>query len=118
MIKIAKIYPKDLIALVVLVFSLVLITKGINAIVSGIVIMIITYYFSKRVYEEKNPNGDLKERMNKLEKDRTIIAKFGDVPKKSKPIHYLPQGQSTSGDFKQLPASTRPTNQNKDQKIE
>ncbi len=103
MIKIAKIYPKDIIALIVLVFSLFLIYKGINSIVSGIVIMIITYYFSKRVYEEKNPNGDLNGRVDKLEKDRIPFAKFRVVPNKSKPIHQLPQGKSTSGDFEQLP---------------
>ena len=103
MIKIAKIYPKDIIALIVLIFSLVLISKGINAIVSGIVIMIITYYFSKRVYEEKNPNGDLNGRMDKLEKDRTIIAKFKPTPKPGQANLDVVTPLQTTGDFKHTP---------------
>ena len=63
-----KIYFKDIIALVSLIACFILIALGINSIVSGIAIMIITYYFSKRVYEEKNPNGNLKDKVEKLEK--------------------------------------------------
>ena len=66
---IQKIYPKDIIALVSLIFCFVLIAMGINHVVSGIAIMIITYYFSKRIYEEKNPNGNLNEKVEKLESD-------------------------------------------------
>lgn len=66
MMKIEKVYPRDFIALIVLVFSLFLIAKGINAIVSGIVIMIVTYYFSKRTYEERNPNGNLNRVIEQL----------------------------------------------------
>jgi len=43
--------PKDVIALVVLVACFVLIGLGINHIVSGVVIMVCTYYFRKRVEE-------------------------------------------------------------------
>ena len=76
MIKISKFYPKDIIALVVLIFSLVLISKGINAIVSGIVIMIVTYYFSKRVYEEKHDEeleGEMKPLRIELGNNESII---------------------------------------------
>ena len=52
--KIEKIYPRDIIAFFVLMTSLFIIYTGRNAIVSGIVIMIVTYYFSKRIYEERN----------------------------------------------------------------
>jgi len=98
--KISKIYPRDIIAILSLLACFILIFLGINHVVSGIAIMIITYYFSKRVYEEKNPNGDLTGRMDKLEKDRTIVAKFKDVPK---PINNQLENLNeplTTGDFK------------------
>ena len=84
MLKIEKIYPRDIIAFFVLMFSLVLISKGLNAIVSGIVIMIVTYYFSKRAYEEKHPNGDLHERVKKIEHkvDQLPVEKTGPIPSK------------------------------------
>jgi len=65
--KIAKIYPRDIIAFFTLIACFILISMGINHVVSGIAIMIITYYFSKRVYEETNPNGDLKQKVKKIE---------------------------------------------------
>ena len=61
MIHIEKIYPKDIIAFVVLVISMFLIYKGINHIVSGIVIMIVTYYFTQRVDVEKEKNDIVKK---------------------------------------------------------
>ena len=67
-LNIAKIYPRDFIAIFTLVFCFTLMAMGINKIVSGIVIMIVTYYFSKRVYEEKHPNGDIEKKVEKLEK--------------------------------------------------
>ena len=51
---IAKIFPRDIIAIITLIACFILIALGINHLVSGIAIMIITYYFSKRVYEETN----------------------------------------------------------------
>lgn len=64
--KIEKIYPRDIIAFFVLMFSLFLMYMGINSLVSGIVIMIITFYFSKRLYEERHPNGDLNKILKQL----------------------------------------------------
>jgi len=52
--KIKTISPRDIIGLISLIICFILIGFGINHIVSGIAIMIITYYFSKRVYEETN----------------------------------------------------------------
>lgn len=49
-----KLTPKDIIGAGVLGYCLYLIGQGVNHIVSGITIMIVTYYFSKRIYEEKN----------------------------------------------------------------
>jgi len=49
-----KITPRDIIGAGTLGYCLYLIGQGINHIVSGIAIMVVTYYFSKRVYEERN----------------------------------------------------------------
>ena len=43
------IQPKDILAAIFLIGGLVLISKGINHIVSGIMIMMTTYYFRKRM---------------------------------------------------------------------
>lgn len=56
--------PKDIIALVVLIFSLCLIAKGINHIVSGLTIMIVTYYFRKRTEQFKEANKWQKKETN------------------------------------------------------
>ena len=77
---IQKIYPKDIIALVSLIFCFILIALGINHVVSGIAIMIITYYFSKRIYEEKNPNGNLNEKVQKLEEEIKQIPQISPIP--------------------------------------
>ena len=54
MFKIQKIYPRDIIGIIAVIASFILMGLGINHVVSGIAIMIITYYFSKRIYEEQN----------------------------------------------------------------
>jgi len=69
MFKLTKIFPRDIIALVTLIACFILMALGINKIVSGIVIMVTTFYFSKRLYEEKHPNGDLKDKVDKILKD-------------------------------------------------
>lgn len=46
--------PKDIIAFVVIIFCLYLIAKGINHIVSGVTIAIVSYYFGRRLdYKQK-----------------------------------------------------------------
>lgn len=66
MIKIEKIYPRDIIAFFVLMFALSLIYLGINAIVSGIIIMIVTYYFTQRINGDINLNGNLNKVVGQL----------------------------------------------------
>ena len=46
--------PRDIIGAGVLGYCLYLIGEGVNHLVSGMAIMVVTYYFSKRIYEEKN----------------------------------------------------------------
>jgi len=48
------IYPRDIIAILVLIGIFFLILKGFNGWLQGIGAVIIGYYFSKRVYEENN----------------------------------------------------------------
>ena len=52
-----KIQFRDIVALVVLAGCGFLLYKGIDSFVTAITTCIIGYYFSKRVYEEKN-NGN------------------------------------------------------------
>ncbi len=49
-----RLKPRDLIGAGALAYCLYLIGQGINHVVSGIAIMVVTHYFSKRIYEEKN----------------------------------------------------------------
>lgn len=49
-----EVQPKDVIALVILLAIFILIGLGHNGWLQGIGAVIIGYYFSKRVYEEKN----------------------------------------------------------------
>ena len=49
-----KIQYKDIIATALLAYCMYLIGIGVNHVVSGIAIMVTTYYFSKRLYEEKH----------------------------------------------------------------
>ena len=105
MIKIAKIYPRDIIAFFTLIACFILMFFKINSVVSGIAIAIIAFYFSKRLYEERNPNGDLNERVKKIEDSKTIVAKFADVPDKSQLTSDTPKGPLTTGDFKPVSKS-------------
>ena len=45
--------PADCIALIVLVFAMFIISIGVNHTVSGVVIMICTYYFVKKSNHDK-----------------------------------------------------------------
>jgi len=49
-----KVDPRDIVAVIVLIGAGILIYNGKNGFVSAIAAAIIGYYFSKRVYEEKN----------------------------------------------------------------
>jgi len=52
-----NIQPKDLIALVVIIGGFILLAKGIDSVVGGVIIMVATYYFRKRTedYSIKKP---------------------------------------------------------------
>ena len=49
-----RIQPRDIIALVVLIACFILKAIGINTYLDLVIAVIIGYYFSKRVYEERN----------------------------------------------------------------
>ena len=51
--KISTIHPRDIIAVVVLIGAGWLIYKGIDSFVTALVSLIVGYYFSKRVFEER-----------------------------------------------------------------
>lgn len=52
MMKVEKIYPRDIIALVALLGCGFLLSKGMDGYVAAAATLILGYYFSKRVYEE------------------------------------------------------------------
>ena len=83
MIKISKIYPKDIIAFVVLVFSMFLIYSGINHVVSGIVIMIVTYYFAQRINGEKESDeisNVIKKKVDQTLQNSGYVKHAGHLP--------------------------------------
>ena len=102
-----KIYFKDIIALVSLIACFILIALGINSIVSGIAIMIITYYFSKRVYEEKHPENDINGKLEKIEEEIKQIPKPPKLNIQSVERPPIKQEPLTTGDFKPLPADSK-----------
>ena len=48
---IKPIEPKDILAAIILIGGFILLAKGIDTIVGGIVIMVASYYFRKRIEE-------------------------------------------------------------------
>ena len=50
---ILRIYPRDIIAVIVLIACFLLIWQGVDTFITAITAVIIGYYFSKRVYEER-----------------------------------------------------------------
>ena len=109
MLKIEKIYPKDIIAFVVLIFSLSLIARGVNNIVSGIVIMIITYYFVGRIDGNGEPKRDLHERVEKVEQEIKEIPKTQPVPSKFPSQTEPPTEAKYTHELKPVPIPQIPT---------
>ncbi len=58
--KFETIYPRDIIAVVVLIALFTCKVLGLNGIIDAMIALVIGYYFSKRVYEE-----DIKSKLNK-----------------------------------------------------
>jgi len=50
---IEKIMPRDIIAIIVLIGCFILLAMGIDSFIAAVTTAVIGYYFSKRVYEEK-----------------------------------------------------------------
>ncbi len=106
---ISKIYPKDIIAAIVLIACFILIGMGINHVVSGIAIMVVTYYFSRRVDGEGVPGKDLNYKVKEIEREvreipktqpqKIMTAAFEEVKKPEIP---LKDETKTAGDFKSL----------------
>jgi len=94
-----RVQPRDVIALVVLIAIFTLLVLGFDGWLQGIGAVIIGYYFSKRVYEEKNPNGDLSEKVQKLEiqinEPKVKMVKFANIVK---PVPEIKEPLAT-GDF-------------------
>ena len=106
MFKPEKLYPRDLIALVTLLACFILMYFGVDSFVSFIIIMVITFYFARRIDGEGEPSKDINQKVKKLEaqinEPKVMTAKFADV-KKPNPI---PQEPLSTGDFKPVPTTT------------
>ncbi|GAI11716.1 unnamed protein product, partial [marine sediment metagenome] len=100
MIKVTKFYPKDLIAIIVLLACFLLKAIGINTYIDIVIAMVVGFYFARRMNGEGVPGKDINEKVNKLERDRTIRAKFDPVPKENQLTSDTPKGPLTTGDFK------------------
>jgi len=61
MVKISTIYPRDIIGLASLIACFILIACGVDKVVSGIAIMIITFYFTARFSEVKQEKTESAE---------------------------------------------------------
>lgn len=51
--KITTIHPRDVIAAIVILLGFVLLMYGKDGTIATLMLMVVTYYFSKRIYEEK-----------------------------------------------------------------
>ena len=67
MFKIEKLYARDLIGIIIVLAGMFLIYSGINSLVAGLVIMVVTWYFARRIDGEGEPKRDLHERVKKVE---------------------------------------------------
>jgi len=98
-----KLYARDIIAIFTLLACFILMAFGVDSFVSFIIIMVITFYFSRRFDGEGEPSKDINNKVKKLEdkinEPKVIMAKFGEV-KNPAPI---PEEPLTTGDFKVLP---------------
>ena len=80
MFKLEKIYPRDIIAVIVIICGFIALAFGADGFVTAILTFVIGYYFSKRMYEERNPNGDLKEQVKKIESKLKYQSSPSQIP--------------------------------------
>lgn len=108
--KITKIYPRDIIAAIVLIACFILMSLGIDSFVSGLIILVVTFYFARRTDGEGEPEKDINQKVKKLEEEikelpkqiqpiseKKITATFGKVVKPE------PGPATATGDFKIIP---------------
>ncbi len=73
MLKPEKIYARDIIAIFTLLACFILMAFGIDSFVSFIIIMVITFYFSRRFDGEGEPSKDINNKVKKLEEEIKTI---------------------------------------------
>lgn len=95
-----KIYGRDIVGIIVVLMGMLLIALGIDHFVSGIVIMVVTYYFARRIDGEGNPKKDLNSRVKKVEE--TLNPKILPPEIKHAQIQKTKSSPEklTTGDFK------------------
>jgi len=110
MFKLTKFYPKDLIAIIVLLACFLLMAMGINTYVAVVIAVVVGYYFGRRIDGEGEPGKDINQRMMQVEDEvRTTLPFKSDSssePPAPKPViaTKLPEPlPKTTGDFKFTP---------------
>ena len=93
MLRITKFYPKDLIAIIVLLACFALKAVGINSYIDLVIAVIVGYYFGRRI-DDEIINGQ-----------KPVTATFGEPKKPEVPLKVETQ---TTGDFKPTSAPIHP----------
>lgn len=98
--KLTKVYPRDIIAIVTLIACFILMALGINHIVTGIIVMVVTFYFARRLDGEGEPDKDLNQKVKKLEDGIKQISKAPNLLPETIPPSSTKSEPLTTGDFK------------------
>ena len=93
MLKITKIYPRDLIAVIVLLSAFILKGMGVNTYLDIVIAVVVGYYFGRRIDTEIVNN------------QKPMTAAFGEFKKPVVPSKVETQ---TTGDFNPTPAPIHP----------
>ena len=90
MFKPEKLYPRDIIALITLLACFILMYLGVDSFVSFIIIMVITFYFARRIDGEGEPSKDINQKVKKLEEDSKELTSTTEELKTHIPKPMLP----------------------------
>jgi len=95
-----RVQPRDIVAVICLVAIFILLAFGFDGWLQGIGAVIIGYYFSKRVYEEKNVYVADAVKTEAIIEPKIINAKFSNVKMQNPVLTPEEKLKEFSGDFK------------------
>lgn len=53
----SRLHPVDFIAILIISGGFILLAKGVDTVVGGSIIMVVTYYFVKRIHDDNTKNN-------------------------------------------------------------